>query len=89
MALTRAKATLLMKAMLESVANEQEARKKLRDRQVTKDKTVERHVLDEAVRIVEDGGRRQARAKVKVKAKGKTKRSTLRSCTAFPKTTTG
>ena len=40
-ALTRAKATLLMKAMLERVANEQETRKKkLRDRQVKKDKTV-------------------------------------------------
>ena len=58
-ALTRAAATVLMKAMLERVANEQEARKKLRERQVkTKDKIVERHVLDEAVRIVEDGGRR-------------------------------
>ena len=35
-ALTRAKATLVMKAMLDRVANEQEARKKLRDGQVKK-----------------------------------------------------
>ena len=60
-ALTRAKATLLMKVMLERVANELEARKKT-ERQAGEKKTknVERHVLDEAGRIVEDGGRRQS-----------------------------
>ena len=36
--------------MLERVGNEQE------DKQVKKDKIVERHVHDETVRIVEDGG---------------------------------
>ena len=66
----------------------------------TKDKIVERHVLDEAVRIVEwkmavddrvrsllkiESGQN---GKGKGKAKGKTKRLTLRSCTALTKTTT-
>ena len=53
--LTRATATLSMIAILEKVADEQEARKKLRKTQI-----VERHVRDEAVRIVESGCRRQS-----------------------------
>ena len=94
-ALTRAKATLLMKkTMLERVANEQEARKEsFETGRGTKDTIVERHVHDETVRIVEDGGRRQS-SKFAEKliepesdGKGKTKRLTLRSCTAFCKTT--
>ena len=55
-ALTRAEATLLMKAMLERVANEQDARKKAeRLAGEKKTKLFERHVHDETVRFVEDG----------------------------------
>ena len=47
--------------MLERVANEQEARKEsFETGRGTKDTIVERHVHDETVRIVEDGGRRQS-----------------------------
>ena len=64
------------------------------------DKIDERHVLDETVRIVEDGDGRQSsqfaeiesnqkgKDKAKGKGKKKTKRSTLTSCTARTKTTT-
>ena len=57
-ALTRAKATLLMTAMLETVANEQESTPRSAGKQA-QDKTRkngERHVSDEPVRIVENAG---------------------------------
>ena len=60
-ALTRAKATLLMKGMLERVANEQDALQKVeRLAGEKKTKLVERHVHDETVRVVENGGGRQS-----------------------------
>ena len=55
-ALPRAKATLLMKAMLEKMANEQEARKHAENQTPDKSKSGERHVIHETVRIVHTGG---------------------------------
>ena len=97
-ALTRAKATLLMKVMLERVANEQEAQKNaarqarekktklMNDMSLMKQSELWKMMADDRVRsLLKSNRTRKARTKLKVK--GKKKRSTLRSCTARTKTT--
>ena len=70
-ALTRAKATLVKKAMLDRVANEQEARKKLRDGQVKKKtKLLNDMSLMQPSELWKMAGRRQSSKRVEPERQG-------------------